>query len=143
MIVIVADKIYVVGKKINYIYMDENIHQIKKNGKTADLMCYTVTINFEPQETQQQSQSSYTSRNNDSMTVDFKVYGLKRAISIFRDMVSQIREQCPDQLYLDKLLDNLLARSPEDDPSDEEVYRTRKTKRKDKIVLRGVKGFAE
>lgn len=138
MIVIATDRMYIVSKKIHSIFLDEeiDIRRIKKN-IAKDFFYYLIKITFEPEDSAA-SHHGNSSRSYDIMTVEFKVYGQSRAISVYKDIVSQIREQCPDQVYLDKIAENFLARSL-DDAGATEVCETREAEGRNQEILRRAK----
>lgn len=134
MIVIATDKMYVVANKIHSIYLDEDLETRYLSGKKHDVLGFLIKVTFEPDNSS--INLSQSSRSYDLMTVEFKVFGHKRAIQVYRDIVSQIREQCPDQVYLDRVAELFLARSIGDDPSTEEICLPREKERRSKEVLR-------
>jgi hypothetical protein len=139
MIVIATEKMFINAKKIHSIFLDEEADYeiVKKNKKT--LFYYTLRINFTPTNEESLNHANNSSRYENIMCVDFKIYGHKRAVKLYKDIVSQIREQCPDQLYLDKIADTFLSRSIDDDPSTEELYPVRKEKGRSEGVFRSTK----
>lgn len=134
MVVIATDKMYLVGKRIYSVFMDEDVESRSIRNKKEEIFSYLIRVSFEPEDSAVLG-TSLSSRSNDIMTVEFKVYGHKRATEVYRDIVRQIREQCPDQLYLDKIAEDFLARST-DDISTAEICRARETERRSKEVLR-------
>lgn len=139
MIVIATDMMYLVGKRIYSIYIDEDIETRYVKRRKVDIASYLIKVTFEPDDLAQNPNSS---RSNDIMTVEYKVYGRSRALHAYRDIVQQIREQCPDQLYLDKIAERFLARSIEDDACTAEICEIGETERRSEEVLRRTKGRA-
>ncbi len=139
MIVIATEKMFINAKKIHSIFLDEEADYaaIKKNKKTS--FYYTLRINFTPTSEESLNNINNSSRYDHVMCVDFKIYGHQRAVKLYKDIVYQIREQCPDQLYLDKIADALLSRSIDDDPSTEELHSVREEKRRGEGVFRSTK----
>jgi len=138
MIVIATDKMYVVAKKIYSIYLDEDIDLRYYGRSRLTFFCYNIKITFEPDDAGNQTTIT-PSRSNDIMTVEFKVHGHSRAINVYKDIVNQIREQCPDQVYLDKIAESFLTRREEDDPSTTEICESGKEERRSKTLLRRTK----
>jgi hypothetical protein len=57
--------------------------------------------------------------NEDNETVAITVHGRDRCLSLFADMVTQIREQLPDQMFLDKMVEKFLTENfPEEKKND-------------------------
>jgi hypothetical protein len=135
MITIVTDKSYIQTNKIHSIYMNEHYEDIFSNRKHKGGIIYIIHVNFEPINPLGAPNLS----RNDVMSIEMRIFGLKRATLMFRDMIRQIREQCPDQLYLDKIAENFLTGEIEDDPSPDEICNPRKEKKRSKKVLRRAK----
>lgn len=96
----------------NYLYTEareptfiEKLFRLK-NGARRHKMVWVVTIDYTP-ESFQNGNSNRNSR--ESCTVSIDVFEKEDAVALFKEMVSQIRDQCPDQLYLDKLISNTLG----------------------------------
>ena len=71
--------------------------------KAKERARYKITINYAPVPVSQNT------GRIDTRECDIVIYGFSNASRIFRDIVEQIREQMPDQLYLNKLVDKLLG----------------------------------
>jgi hypothetical protein len=138
MIVIATDKMYIVAKKIFSVFVDEDREYVRR--AKNPMFSYNIRITFEPDNSAAYMGSVTSSRNEEIMTVEFKIHGYARANTAYRDIVNQIREQCPDQVYLDKMAEKFLTRSTEDDdPCAAEVRQAGKTKGRSKEVLRRTK----
>ena len=136
MVTIITDKGYIQTNKIHSIYMDEQHEDAFFTlGKRQSVVAYNIVVTFEPININNSSSQS----RNDNMTVEIKVFGLKRATLLMRDMIKQIREQCPDQLYLDKIAEKFLTGEIEDEPNTSKICSPREKKRRSKKVLRRVK----
>lgn len=117
--VIVSRQCYLVCEKINFITLQEadpikakedtpwttslkkptRTKKTKTKKPTKDEILYQIYICFEPAGSNRGEQSS----------VYLNVRGEEKCLSLFKEIVGQIREQNPDQLYLDKLVDKFLA----------------------------------
>lgn len=135
MITIVTDRLYLVTEKIISIYINEYFDNYGPGSRRVYLHEYSIYINFVPTD----SNGSNNIRNDSSETVQIKGFGLKRTSLLFKDIVRQIREQCPDQLYLDKVVDGFLSQEVSDDAGANQIHRIRKEKRRSKKVLRRAK----
>ena len=89
------------------------------------------------------SSSNSSSRNSETTNVvSVKVVGEKVALALFKELVSQIREQMPDQAYLDSMVTNILTgkigdlRDEQIKPIAKKTSRVRSKKRRSKKVLR-------
>lgn len=69
---------------------------------------YQITINFVPVGG---SAILGNSRGGDVRQVQIMVRGHSKAVGLYQEIVMQIREQLPDQMFLDKLVENLLGTS--------------------------------
>jgi hypothetical protein len=130
MVVIVTERLYIVAQKIHSMFVEEQVEEMRYRNRTIQVPITTIKVQFEP------INANPNQRNDNQFGVDVKVYSRKKAISLFKDMVRQIREQCPDQLYLDKIAENFLMGAIEDDTSTDEICGVGKEKRRDKKVLR-------
>jgi hypothetical protein len=68
---------------------------------------YSVVIDFIPTPTN--NSPSGSSRNGDTSTVTVTVRGKNLAEALFGDVVQQIREQIPDNKFLDTLVERFLT----------------------------------
>lgn len=137
-VVIVTEQCYLLAEAINYIVInedEENHHDRdymldapkKRKGskkkslgqKNKDIREYiqerkpfAIAINFIPKGAPQQSHHSSSLAKHgsgDSTAVHIHVMGLRRTIKVFRDIVRQLREQIPDEKFLDTLVENFLT----------------------------------
>lgn len=129
-VVIVTRQCYLLCEAINYIVINEveddqpewtSIGKKKKkpvigvalkNAYIKERKPYQIVIDFIPTGGPQQNQNNNSLRkssNDDSTKVAITVQGLERAVALFQDMVAQIREQIPDQVFLDKLVEKFLV----------------------------------
>lgn len=101
---------------------------------------YVVCINFNP--TIPRSNSGLSRNQDTTESVSIRVLGEAVALKFFKEIVKQIREQCPDAAYLDRMVENLLSGENDihDEPSAETSSGTRQKKRRSKKVLRGTSG---
>ena len=133
MVTIVTSKNYINCEKVNYITIQSEYETV--NGRLIPY--YQIFIHYIPI-----SYAASSLRDAES-TVCIRVIGEKTAHALFKDMVSQIREQCPDQLYLDKLTEKYLSGSMEDTCDDIEstaVYNLRKKESRSKALSRRARG---
>lgn len=116
MVVLVTNKNYVLAERVDEIYITEEeksnnsifkTPSRRRKGKKAvhagpDIL-YRININYVP------IGQSNPNRNGDSGSVcTISTFDKKVAERIFAEMVKQIREQCPDQVYLDKIIEKEL-----------------------------------
>jgi len=69
---------------------------------------YQIIIDFVPVSRGNPNQQQRSS-TDESTTVAITVYGRDRCLALFAEMVEQIREQLPDQMFLDKIVEKLLG----------------------------------
>jgi hypothetical protein len=123
-IVIVTQQCYLLCEAINYIAInevDENeerklsiFENSKKKGKkltkkqreTLAKQQYQIIIDFVPANGVTLNQNS---RNNtNTATVAIRVTGRDKCLGLFSHMVEQIREQIPDNKFLDEIVNKFL-----------------------------------
>jgi hypothetical protein len=130
-VVIVTKQCYLLCEAINFIVIneledDEGLTKFlsrlrsKKKSKTKSkppkspklkdeyiklIKPYQIIINFEPKGQPTHNQASTEAGTQVAITVQ----GLERTIALFQEMVAQIREQIPDQMFLDKLVREFLT----------------------------------
>lgn len=80
-------------------------------------------------------------RNNKSDEISIltvRITGEKPALKFFKELVQQIREQLPDQIYLDKMLDDILSGGKDihDEHGETKVPGVRAKKSRGKNLLR-------
>ena len=131
-VVIVTRQCYLLCEAINYIVINEveddepeyKISHSKKAKKKIPVSMklkteyikerkpYQIVIDFVPigsPTVLNNNSLKRSSSNEDSTRVCITVQGLERAVLLFQDMVAQIREQLPDQMFLDKLVEKFLT----------------------------------
>lgn len=109
--VIVTQNQYILASKIHHITMDEQINYrevvINSRQNTVKEEYFQITIVYSPQDVNTQTQSH---RSSDDMRECSVIIQSKfNAHKVFKDLIEQIREQMPDQLYLDKALERMLG----------------------------------
>lgn len=129
-VVIVTRQCYLLCEAINFIVVNEvedsepewtSIGRKKKKKPPIGIALkneyirhrkpYQIIINFIPTggaQTSQNNNSLRKSGHDEGTQVAITVQGLERCISLFQEMVAQIREQIPDQVFLDKLVEKFL-----------------------------------
>jgi hypothetical protein len=138
-IVIVTRQCYLLCESINYIVINEAeddtavsvwLDKPKKNRRTKKIpkslkqkndyinyiKPYQIHIDFIPTGGVQPNGNSgngslRTSKSDTTTRVSITVQGLERCAALFQEMVAQIREQIPDQVFLDKLIEKFLIGS--------------------------------
>lgn len=109
--VIVTKNQYLLAVRINHIHMDERLehNDIRGNNgrfRTIINRNYVITIHYIPEATS--SGNGFTSNQEHVRECSVVLRGAENAHQVFNDLIRQIREQMPDQLYLDKALERLL-----------------------------------
>lgn len=165
--VLVTQNQYILAAKINHITMDEQIqHQEVRstNGryKTRVDRYFQITVIYTPEASQnQQNFNSKGHNGEETRECSVILRGHVHAHNVFTNLIQQIREQLPDQLYLDTALERMIAgtdieglkgedrkfedsdsfmlEAPSVKSSSKKVRATGKAKRASKKVLRGTK----
>ena len=157
-IVIVTQNQYLIASRIHYINLNESYEYVDighgSNRRSVKEFHHNIHIVYTPDHgTPSQSLSS---TREDYRECNVTIRGKVNAHRVYRDLIRQIREQMPDQLFLDKALETLLgqelslieneekeelelAKAGSNDRSSKKVRSTRKTKRRSKKVLRRAK----
>ena len=124
MIAIATSRSFLLCESVNAMSLDSDY---ERSGRTNDviLRAYTININYNPVA---RNNNPPTHRSDSSGNLTIKVIGESTALQLFRELVQQIREQCPDQPYLDKMVENILTGrlgETKDELDSAEVRRTR------------------
>ena len=161
--VIVTQNQFIVASKIFHITMDEQVQhrEIMIGNKYQSVLdsYWTIVVIYQP-EVHGYSQNSNQNFGSDTRECTVNVRGAVDAHKCFRDLIEQIREQNPDQLFLDKALQKMiegvdlgaleikdrdakatngLILEKKDDTKSKKVRRAGKTKGTGKAVLRKLK----
>ena len=153
--VIVTQNQYILASKIFHVTLNEEYDWKSRSGNSSGRGMYreykyTITVLYAPEVLTNNSRE-------DKMECVVVIRGALNAYKIYKDLINQIREQLPDQLFLDKAIENILnqedlekikIRDDNDlieerllnDAITNEVRRAGKAKRSRKKVLRRSKG---
>lgn len=149
--VIVTKNQYIIASKIYHITLNENYeyHNVKTNSGSKDVKetFYEISVSYSPEATTNSSQPF--SNRDDIRDCTVVIRGKVDAYKVYKTLIEQIREQNPDQLFLDKALETLLstddlAQIGIDENKDYQELRTTKTRPKRKDLLkarRNARGF--
>lgn len=133
-IVLVTRQCYLLCESINYI----SVHELSEEDKEDSLFytrppkrrkrkmsakeklldklkraaqLYQISIDFVP--VQNSNANANNGRRGDgTSSVNITVRGYDRCIELYMDMIQQIREQQPDKLFLDKMVEKFFAENP-------------------------------
>lgn len=132
-IVLVTRQCYLLCESINYI----SVHELSEEDKEDSLFytrpkrrkkkmtpkeklldklkraaqLYQISIDFVP--VQNSNANANNGRRSDgTSSVAITVRGYDRCIALYMDMIQQIREQQPDKLFLDKMVERFFAENP-------------------------------
>lgn len=105
-IVIATRNQYIIADKIHHVILDEQkeYHDVRNpKGRMVGITerYFNITIIYTPE--------AITGGRNDKSECTIKILAKVDAYKVYRDLIQQIREQSPDQLFLDKVLENLLT----------------------------------
>lgn len=158
--VIVTKNQYILASKIHHITMNEHTEYIDIRNSSGRVVStknnyFNITILYVPETTVQGHNGL---GREDLRECHVTIKSAVNAHKVFQDLVSQIREQMPDQLYLDKALERMIgsvdikeledqdkyllepsqqsSQRKSNDSNSKKVRRTGKTKRRSKKVLR-------
>jgi hypothetical protein len=103
-VVIVTKNQYILAEKIYSVLLNEEFEwsDIRVKGKNVSIKDFkhTIVVTYLPET----STSGRTERLEAVITLRHRV----DAQRVYNDLISQIREQMPDQLFLDRALENIL-----------------------------------
>ena len=109
--VIVTKNQYILASKIHNINMDETVDRTEirtSSGrfKTVKEKVWHINVIYSPEQT---SNPNGQPTRDDVKECSVRLYGSVNAHKVFADLIQQIREQMPDQMYLDTALERLLS----------------------------------
>lgn len=116
--VLVTQNQYILANKIHHIVMDEQkehkeIYLYSGRRKTIVDHYWQITIIYTADDAASQNSNNNgfakSSSNNDIRECTVTVRGAFNAHKAFKSLVQQIREQLPDQLYLDTALERMIT----------------------------------
>lgn len=157
-IVIVTQNQYLIASRIHYVNLNESYDYVDighgSNRRSVKEFSHNIHIVYTPDHGTPSHSLSSTREELRECTVNIR--GKLNAHRVYRDLIRQIREQMPDQLFLDKALEALLgqelslikddereelrlAKAVTSDRSTKKIRSTRKTQRRSKKVLRRAK----
>lgn len=122
-VIIVTKQCYLVCERINSITITEtdegdrvfSLSSIRKNSKKKTKKPidkkFRIVIDFVPLSAN--SPSNQYSSNGNTAAVAIEMRGEKAVLGLFKQIVDQIREQQPDKLWLDKLVEKFFAENPD------------------------------
>lgn len=148
--VIVTSNHYLLAKSISHIVLDESVDYTDvrtKSGRYASVprARYDIYITYTPEHTQ---------RADETRECVIRLTSKAHAHAVYKDLVNQIREQLPDQAFLNSIVDSILNQyDPEalslkenqeilafkealDDAQPTKIRSSRKKKRRNQKVLR-------
>lgn len=111
-IAIITQRSFILCESINYMTLDSVVDY---EGDAPQII-YEIHISYN------------AIRNNGGLSsgnsltpahVSIKIFGEQPALKLFKELLSQVRDQCPDQPYLDKMVEEILLGNKEeirDDP---------------------------
>lgn len=110
-IVIVTKNQYIVASRIHSVTLDEDVdyREIRMpNGKYSTIKDYSYKINVEYVADSSQQTASFSGRD-DVRECTVRINKKVDAYKIYSNLISQIREQIPDALFIDQALENMLT----------------------------------
>ncbi len=110
--VIVTQNQYLLASKIHHITMDEqvNYQDIRdERGRHRSIkdVHYVIQIIYAPENVN--SNNGQLRSNDEQRECSVTIRTAVNAHKVFRDLIQQIREQMPDQLYLDTALERMIS----------------------------------
>lgn len=135
MITICTSRIFILCEAINHITLRAEPENVGYSGTIIPY--YVVTIAF----VQGSRNNNNQNNHREDSYVEVKVIGEEIALKVFKEVVQQIREQLPDEKYLDTMMENILSGAKEDTHDDLRAIKVNKPRKKkvgSKGLLRGL-----
>lgn len=109
-LVIVTQNQYILAQRIHHIVLNEGYeyHDVRNHhGRIIGVRenTYSIYMLYTPEQTQHGHQNSREEVRECTVTMRGKVH----AYRVYKDLIRQIREQMPDELFLHKALESLLS----------------------------------
>lgn len=109
-LVIVTQNQYILAQRIHHIVLNEGYeyHDIRNHaGRVIGVRenTYSIYMLYTPEQTQHGHQNTREEVRECTVTMRGKVH----AYRVYKDLIRQIREQMPDELFLNKALESLLS----------------------------------
>lgn len=73
---------------------------------------WTIEINYTAHSTFGPKSGTYAKSGADEQSISVTVTGTKEANLLYKEIIKEIQEQCPDILFLDQLVDRILNQEP-------------------------------
>lgn len=89
-ITIVTEKGYIHGDKVHSVVIEEHVHRIGAK-KKDELLTYQINLQF--------------SDGKDDRHTTIQLFNKAEANKVYRSIIDQIRNQCPDKEFMDQLLE--------------------------------------
>jgi len=132
MIAIVTSRSFILCESVNFITIAAEPDWSRN--KLTDF--YVVEINYIPIKaalaTNNSNNSSFMNNSSsisNTQTIHLKIIGEQKALALVKELISQIREQIPDQPYLDSMITKILNGSIGDILDDKPPVKANKIKR--------------
>jgi hypothetical protein len=133
MIVLITDNLYLRAEKVQSISVTEQVlWDGDEDGNSPDrkIVTYSIAIEYEPAGQQQQN-------HNSVMHINLTARNRKHCNETMKALIEQVRQQDPDNLMLDKLIDKYFCGEVKEyDRRPKKIRRVRKAKRRNKKVSR-------
>ena len=122
-LVIITKRCFLVCERVTSIIIEESnnfekekiqessrrFNFLKKKIKETKLDEWVICVNYIPESVNASSGKIYPSGSKEEKTLELLITGKREAFALFNEMVHEIREQNPDLLYLDKLIEKMLS----------------------------------
>lgn len=137
-VIIVTKKCYLQCESVRHITIQEEFEEVvSEDGSGTIIPHWEIVVYFQ---ILGGAKTTAFGGATDESSVMIKVGDREAAYKLFTEIVSQIRDQMPDQLYLDRLVKDFLAGGSLDEASIngkyEDIRSARKEKRRSEKVLR-------
>lgn len=110
--VIVTQNQYLLASKIHHITLDEqinyqDIHDERGRSRSIKDVHYVIQIIYAPENVN--SNNGQLRSQDEQRECSVTIRSAVNAYKVFKDLIQQIREQMPDQLYLDTALERMIS----------------------------------
>jgi hypothetical protein len=135
-IAIVTSRSFLLCDSINYMTLDSGFEYSLNDEIKA--VKYTINISYNSTNRNNNHSSGLSGSRDTTHHVSISVFGEDRALKLFKELLNQVRDQCPDEPFLNSIVEKILTGEMEDvkdDTSSIKIYSPREEEGRSKAVL--------
>jgi hypothetical protein len=135
-IAIVTSRSFLLCDSINYMTLDSGFEY--SHNDEIQAVKYTINISYNSTNRNNNHSSGLSGGRDTIHHVSIGVFGEDRALKLFKELLNQVRDQCPDEPFLNSMVEKILTGEMEDvkdDTSSIKIYNPREEEGRSKTVL--------